>query len=74
MSFPGPSLCHCACGQHSPFKEMSLRLRVVGNTVSNLIGRDWNLRPPVLEANALVLDQLAGVNTNLHDKFSVPMI
>ena len=40
------------------FEEMSQRWRAISNTASNL-----NLRPPVLEANALqLLDQLITLN------------
>ena len=34
--------------------------RDVGNTVSGLTGRDLNLTSPILEKNALPLNQLAG--------------
>ena len=45
------------------FEEMSQRWRAVSNTASNLTAQDLNLRPPVLEANALqLLDQLITLN------------
>ena len=44
------------------FKDMSQRLRLAGNTESNLTGPNliMNLRPPTLETSRFPLNQLAG--------------
>ena len=44
----------------TPDEEMSQRWQAVGNTVSDLTGPRFKLRPPVPETNALPLDQLPG--------------
>ena len=50
-----------APGSTVPFEEMSQRWRAIGNTVSTLIDLIFEPRIlPVLETNALPLDQLAG--------------
>ena len=46
-------------GNTAPFEEISHWWRAVGNTVFNLTGPRFNLKPPASETNALLLDQLA---------------
>ena len=56
-------------GSTAPFEETLQWWRVVGNAVSDLIGRrDLNLRPPASETNAIPLDQLVRV-----EKFWLPL-
>ena len=59
-SWRGPSLHHCALATQLLSKKTPQRWQAVGNTVTNLTGRDLNLRPPAPETNSLPLDQLAG--------------
>ena len=55
------------------FEEMSLRWRAVGNTVLDLTGRNFNLRPPASQANVLPLNQLACILYNKENK-TIPVL
>ena len=49
--------------KHSFIRKLLQWWRVVGNTASDLAGRDLNPRPPAPETNAFPLNQLVGPTT-----------
>ena len=54
----GPISASLRPGNTAPFEEISQRWLAVGNTASDLTGRDLNFRPPDPETNALPLADL----------------
>ena len=63
--FAGPISASLRPGNTAPLVEMSQRWRAVDKTVSDSTGRDLNLRLPASETNALPLDLLAGMLSNI---------
>ena len=62
--FTGPVSASFRSGNTAPFEEMLQGWRTIDNAVSDL-----NLRLPVPETNALLLDQLAGFKLGFQDLF-----